>query len=73
MYWEKHGVCEFVVTAPTRCPNCRAEIFGATFVEPQGGIEVDAGVGEGHGGDFPSNTLLFGCGVNVNLPGASDS
>lgn len=42
---QKRGVCEFVLTEAARCPNCRAKISGRTLVEPQGGIEVEAGVG----------------------------
>ena len=40
----KHGMYEFMLTRPARCPNpnCGAPVWEKTLVEPRGGIEVDA-------------------------------
>ena len=37
----KPGMCDFVLTEPTHCPWCHAEMNEKTLVEPQGGIEVE--------------------------------
>jgi len=39
-----HGAYEFVLTAPARCPNCRAAISEKTPVAAQGGIKAVARV-----------------------------
>jgi len=39
----KHGPFEFVMSEPSRCPNCNAELAEKTLVEPEGGIELEAG------------------------------
>jgi hypothetical protein len=41
---DKHGMYDFVLTEPARCPNCGAEVSEKTLVEPQGGIELEAEV-----------------------------
>jgi hypothetical protein len=41
---EKYGSYEFILTEPARCSNCRQAITEKTFVERQGGIEVEVTV-----------------------------
>ena len=41
---EKHGAFDFILSEAGHCPNCNGELTEKTLVEPQGGIEVEAGI-----------------------------
>jgi len=38
----KHGAYEFILSSPATCPGCRGLLTEKSWVEPQGGIEVQA-------------------------------
>jgi hypothetical protein len=37
----RHGMYDFIMSAPAHCPYCKAELTEKTLVEPQGGIDVE--------------------------------